>query len=116
MTFVRQIFRYSTKPSPLSIAIVGSGPSGMYCAKYLLKKHSECVVSIFDELPTPFGLVRYGVAPDHQSTKNVINDFQDNVLNNDRVNYYGNVNVGRDISLNDLRNNFNSIILAYGAS
>ena len=59
--------------STLSTCIVGSGPSGFYTAKYLLKKIKDIRISIIDELPTPFGLVRYGVAPDHADTKNVIN-------------------------------------------
>ena len=63
----------SFSSSPLSTCIVGSGPSGFYTAKYLLKKVKDIQISIVDELPTPFGLVRYGVAPDHADTKNVIN-------------------------------------------
>lgn len=59
--------------STLSTCIIGSGPSGFYTAKYLLKKVKDIRISIIDELPTPFGLVRYGVAPDHADTKNVIN-------------------------------------------
>ena len=68
--FQHSIHRLST--SPLSACIVGSGPSGCYTAKYLLKKVKDIEISIIDELPTPFGLVRYGVAPDHADTKNVI--------------------------------------------
>merc|ERR1719362_1694568 len=85
--------------SPLSACIVGSGPSGLYTAKYLLKKVEDIQISILDELPTPFGLVRYGVAPDHADTKNVIHDFTDNVLSDDRVSYFGNVKVHKNISL-----------------
>lgn len=98
-----------------SVSIIGSGPSGMYCAKTLLKKNPNVQISIFEELPTPFGLVRFGVAPDHQNTKNVTKDFTD-VLKNDRVTYFGNVKVNQDITLNDITNNYSATILAYGAS
>ena len=107
--------RFSTK-TPLSTCIVGSGPSGFYTAKYLLKKVPDIRISIIDELPTPFGLVRYGVAPDHADTKNVIHDFTDNVLSDDRVSYFGNVKVHKNISLRELQSMYDAVVLSYGAS
>ena len=102
--------------TPLSTCIVGSGPSGFYTAKYLLKKVPDIRISIVDELPTPFGLVRYGVAPDHADTKNVIHDFTDNVLSDDRVSYFGNVKVNETVSLRELQSVYDSVVLSYGAN
>ena len=60
----------------LRACVVGTGPSGMYCAKYLLKEWPKgSTVDLIEQLPTPFGLVRFGVAPDHQEVKNVVHDF-----------------------------------------
>ncbi|CAL8471382.1 g10924 [Coccomyxa elongata] len=95
--------------------VVGSGPAGFYTANLLLKKFGEQArVDIIDRLPTPFGLVRSGVAPDHQDTKNVINQFT-RIGQDERVQFLGNVNVGQDIQLRDLRQYYSAVILAYGA-
>eukprot|EP01084_Bolivina_argentea_P244967 410267_1 len=102
--------------SPLSTCIVGSGPSGCYTAKYLLKKVDDIQISTVDALPTPFGLVRYGVAPDHADTKNVITDFTDHVLNDDRVSYFGNVRLNKDISIQQLQSIYDVVVLSYGAN
>ncbi|CAL5228332.1 g11441 [Coccomyxa viridis] len=81
----------------------------------LLKKFGEQAhVDIIDRLPTPFGLVRSGVAPDHQDTKNVINQFT-KLAQDPRLSFLGNVTVGRDISLPALRLHYNGVVLAYGA-
>jgi adrenodoxin-NADP+ reductase len=100
------------------IAIVGSGPSGCYTAKYLhstlTKLAVEFSIDVFDKMPTPYGLVRYGVAPDHPETKNVQNDFDKLFDNNDNVGFLGNVNVGYDVSIKDLRENYDAVVLAYG--
>jgi adrenodoxin-NADP+ reductase len=95
----------------------------MYTAKYLLKelagKRGDRVgitIDIVERLPTPFGLVRSGVAPDHPEVKNVINDFT-SVMDNDNVRFFGNVNVGVDLQIEDLRRaGYDGIVLAYGAS
>merc|ERR1719361_1757654 len=110
-----RFFRHSSRgfsTQPLSTCIVGSGPSGCYTAKYLLKKVPDIRISIIDELPTPFGLVRYGVAPDHADTKNVITDFSDNVLSDDRVSYFGNVKVHETISLRQLQSIYDAVVLS----
>ena len=69
-----------------------------------------------DSLPTPFGLVRYGVAPDHWETKNVINDFTENVLSSDKVSYFGNVTLGKDIHIDNLQSMFDCTVLSFGAN
>ncbi|GIL67445.1 hypothetical protein Vafri_20832 [Volvox africanus] len=81
----------------------------------LLKRYGDGVhVSILDRLPTPFGLVRSGVAPDHQDTKNVINQFS-SIAGDARVSFLGNVLVGRDVDVNELRALHHAVVLAYGA-
>lgn len=101
------------------VCIVGSGPSGFYAAKYLLKTHPGATVDIVDRLPTPFGLVRSGVAPDHPEVKNVTVDFESvaaEFASEGRFRYHGNVCVGEDVELVDLRKSFDAVLLAYGAS
>ena len=101
---------------PLRVAIVGSGPSGMYAADALLGQEDIPVsVDILDKLPSPFGLVRYGVAPDHLSIRSV-RDTLDKVLDHPSVRFLGNVEVGRDLTLEHLRQFYDAIVLTYGAS
>lgn len=97
-----------------NICIVGSGPAGFYCAQQVLKLLPHSTIDIYDKLPVPFGLVRYGVAPDHPEVKNVINTFT-KTGNDARVQFYGNVCLGQDITLEDLRNAYHVIVLCYGA-
>jgi len=101
--------------TPKKVCIVGSGPAGFYAAQYLLKNDSSLEVDIYEKLPVPFGLVRYGVAPDHPDVKNVINTFT-NVAKSGRLNFVGNVSVGRDIELKELRKAYHAVVLAYGAA
>jgi ferredoxin--NADP+ reductase len=96
-------------------AIVGSGPSGFYAAEALLGSLPHVTVDMFERLPTPYGLVRSGVAPDHPKLKQVILVF-DRIMQSDRFNFFGNVNVGRCISVDALRNAYDIVVLAYGAS
>ncbi len=98
-----------------SVAIVGSGPGGMYVAQALLEKAPGCRIDIFDRLPTPFGLIRGGVAPDHQHTKRVDRKYAASIEDNDQVRYLGNVALGRDVSLADLTAIYDAVVLAYGA-
>lgn len=101
---------------PVRVAIVGSGPSGMYAADALTSQDDVPVsVDIIDRLPSPFGLVRYGVAPDHLSIRSV-RDTLDKVLDKPGVRFVGNVEVGADLSLGQLREHYDAIILTYGAS
>ncbi|MFZ9986395.1 MAG: FAD/NAD(P)-binding protein [Candidatus Nanopelagicales bacterium] len=101
---------------PLRVAIVGSGPSGMYAADALLSQEDVPVsVDIIDKLPSPFGLVRYGVAPDHLSIRSV-RDTLDKVLDHPGVRFLGNVEVGVDLTLDQLHEFYDVIVLTYGAS
>ncbi|XP_018798910.1 PREDICTED: NADPH:adrenodoxin oxidoreductase, mitochondrial [Bactrocera latifrons] len=96
------------------ICIVGAGPAGFYAAQYILKHLSDCAVDLIEKLPVPFGLVRYGVAPDHPEVKNVINTFNKTAEHKD-FHFYGNIALGKDISLEDLRKRYHAVLLTYGA-
>ncbi len=95
------------------IAIVGSGPSGCYTAQFLRKAWADADIVIYDRLTTPFGLIRYGVAPDHLGTKGIAKQF-DRLFERDRVQFVGGVEVGSDISIDELRSEFDAVVLATG--
>lgn len=97
------------------IAIVGSGPSGCYLAQALLKLDSGLQVDVIDALPVPYGLVRYGVAADHQGTKAIMRQFS-RVFERQGARFFGNVHVGRDVSLDSLQEAFDVVVLAAGLS
>jgi ferredoxin--NADP+ reductase len=101
-------------PSP-SIAIVGSGPSGCYTAQFLRKRFPESEITIFDRLPMPYGLVRFGVAPDHVGTKAVSQQF-DRLFERDSVKFVGDTEIGKDVSLENLRAEHDIVVLATGLS
>jgi len=103
-----------TPERPLRVAIVGSGPSGFYSAEALLKHEINIKVDMFDKLPVPFGLVRYGVAPDHQKIKNVTKVFE-KTASNPKFSFFGNVTVGKNISVFELNKFYDAVIFAYGA-
>lgn len=100
---------------PLRVAIIGSGPSGFYAAAALFKSDVPVHVAVFEKLPVPFGLVRFGVAPDHGKIRNVIKTYQKTAANPD-FSFWGNVNVGEDVSIEELQRHFDAIILAYGSA
>ncbi|CAN8320289.1 unnamed protein product [Cochlearia groenlandica] len=111
----RYLSSSSSSSSVLKVCIVGSGPAGFYTADKLLKAHEGAHVDIIDRLPTPFGLVRSGVAPDHPETKIVINQFTRVAQQHERCSFYGNVKLGSDLSLSELRDLYHVVVLAYGA-
>lgn len=96
------------------IAIVGSGPSGLFCADALLRQRPDLKIDVFDRLPTPFGLVRFGVAPDHQGTKAVTRQF-DRLFAGGNLRFLGHVQVGTELPLADLRRHYDAVVLALGA-
>uniref|UniRef100_A0A8C3ASD5 NADPH:adrenodoxin oxidoreductase, mitochondrial n=1 Tax=Cyclopterus lumpus TaxID=8103 RepID=A0A8C3ASD5_CYCLU len=96
------------------VCIVGSGPAGFYTAQQLIKARQDVEVDIYERLPVPFGLVRFGVAPDHPEVKNVINTFTQTARQS-RCSFYGNVDVGTDVSVEELRQAYHAVVLSYGA-
>ncbi|MGI9824303.1 FAD-dependent oxidoreductase [Agromyces sp. Marseille-Q5079] len=100
----------------LRLAIIGAGPAGIYAADILLKAERNFDVSIdlFDHLPAPYGLVRYGVAPDHPRIKGIITALRE-VLDRGDIRIFGNVRFGEDITLDDLKKHYNAVIFATGA-
>ncbi|MGH2956081.1 MAG: FAD-dependent oxidoreductase [Solirubrobacterales bacterium] len=105
-----------TEQKPLRVAIVGSGPAGFYAAEHLLKEEGRTVeVDMFDRLPTPYGLVRAGVAPDHPKIKSVIRVYAKTAAR-PGFRFFGNVDVGSDVSVDELRERYHAIVFAYGTS
>lgn len=98
----------------ISVAIVGSGPAGFYTAEALINSGCDVQVDIIERLPTPYGLIRGGVAPDHQTTKRVARKYEKTAMV-DAVEYFGNVEVNRDVSLSELRDMYDAVVLAVGA-
>jgi len=98
----------------IKVAVIGSGPSGFYTVDALLKGEKDVQIDIIDRLPTPFGLIRGGVAPDHQTTKKVARVYEKSALA-DGIAYYGNVEVGQDVSIEELKDMYDAIVLAVGA-
>ncbi len=103
-----------TSERPLRVAIVGSGPSGFYAAEALLKNERHVLVDMFERLPTPFGLVRGGVAPDHQKIKTSARVYE-KTAEREGFGYLGNVTVGTDITIEELRSFYDAIVFASGA-
>ena len=98
----------------LLVAVVGSGPAGIYAAA-ALTAHEDAAVDVIDRLPTPFGLVRYGVAPDHEKMKSVAVALR-RVMEHERVRFLGNIELGADISVADLHRHYDAVVVANGAA
>ena len=111
------------------MAIVGSGPAGFYAAEHLLKRNPDgsgreaeqpagsvsVTVDMFDRLPTPFGLVRAGVAPDHPKIKSVIRMYEKTAAR-DGYQFFGNVDIGTDVTVDELREGYHAVAYTFGAS
>lgn len=101
---------------PIKIAVLGSGPSGIYAAQALLNQDRFSVtVDIFDRLPTPYGLVRYGVAPDHPNIKSIVKVLQ-RVMESPQVRFFGDVEFGKDVTRSDFARFYDAVVYATGAS
>lgn len=99
---------------PISVAIIGSGPAGFYTADALVQSDADVEIDIIERLPAPFGLIRAGVAPDHEKTRNVARAYA-KTAGAGEVHYYGNVEVGSDITIEELKAAYDAVILAIGA-
>jgi ferredoxin--NADP+ reductase len=105
----------SAAGSPFVVAIIGAGPSGIYAAEALSAQTDVNVqVAVLDRLPVPFGLVRYGVAPDHHSIRSIRNTLE-RTLEKSGVRFYGDVTIGTDLTIEELRGVVDAVIYAYGA-
>lgn len=110
----------SQAPRALRVAVIGAGPAGIYAADILTKSEEvrtgavPVAIDIFDRYPAPFGLIRYGVAPDHPRIKGIIKALH-KVLDRGDIRFFGNVNYGTDLTLADLRKHYDAVIFATGA-
>ena len=107
----------SSKLSKFRLAIIGAGPAGIYAADLLVKselRDFEVSIDIFDQLPAPYGLVRYGVAPDHPRIKGIIKALYE-VLDRGDIRFFGNVRYDADLTMDDLKQHYNAVIFATGA-
>ncbi|MBP9854690.1 MAG: FAD-dependent oxidoreductase [Candidatus Omnitrophica bacterium] len=103
-----------TETRLLRVAIVGCGPSGFYAADGIAKANLNAKVDFFDRLPAPYGLVRYGVAPDHGKIKNVIKVYE-KIAEHDNFEFFLNVTIGKDISVEELKKYYDVILFTCGA-
>jgi len=99
----------------LRVAIIGAGPAGIYASDILTKSDVDVRVDIIERNPTPFGLIRYGVAPDHPRIKEIIKALK-RVLSQDDIRFFGNVDYGTDLKLDDLQQFYDAVIFATGAN
>lgn len=97
------------------VAIVGSGPAGCFTAQAVRRSFPGAEIDVFDRLPVPYGLVRYGVAADHQGTKSVARQF-DRLFTDEGVRFHGGVTIGEHVSLDEMRSAFDAVVLASGLS
>ena len=99
----------------LRVAVVGAGPAGIYASDLLIRNEEHDVhVDLFEQMPAPFGLIRYGVAPDHPRIKGIVKSLH-NVLDKDKLRLIANVTVGRDITIDDLRDYYDAVVISTGA-
>jgi ferredoxin--NADP+ reductase len=98
----------------LRVAIIGAGPAGIYAGNILASKYPDVNIDLFDSLPAPYGLIRYGVAPDHPRIKGIVNSLHE-MLDSGVIRFFGNVEFGKDLKLEDLRKYYHAVIFATGA-
>ncbi|MDT7537685.1 MAG: ferredoxin/flavodoxin---NADP+ reductase, partial [Actinomycetota bacterium] len=99
---------------PLRVAVVGAGPAGVYVADVLHKSGTPVSVDMFEKLPAPYGLIRYGVAPDHPRIKGIITALRQ-IMSRDSLRLFGNVEYGVDIKLEDLQRHYDAVVFTTGA-
>lgn len=100
---------------PLKVAVIGAGPAGIYASDILIKKTGGNVqIDLIEQMPAPFGLIRYGVAPDHPRIKGIVNSLH-RVLDSEQIRLLSNITVGRDVTVAELEEYYDAIIFATGA-
>ncbi|MEY4743720.1 MAG: hypothetical protein RIR34_1059 [Actinomycetota bacterium] len=98
----------------IRVAIFGAGPAGVYAGNILANAYPDVTIDLFDQLPAPYGLIRYGVAPDHPRIKGIVNSLHE-MLNSGTIRFFGNVEFGKDITLEEVRKHYHAVIFATGA-
>ena len=98
----------------IRVAIVGAGPAGIYAGNILANQYPDVEIDLFDTLPAPYGLIRYGVAPDHPRIKGIVNSLHE-MLNDGKIRFYGNVTFGTDLTIDDIKAHYHAVIFATGA-
>ncbi|MDU5161014.1 MAG: FAD-dependent oxidoreductase, partial [Winkia neuii] len=99
---------------PLSVAVIGAGPAGIYASDILAKSGLDVQIDLFERLPAPYGLVRYGVAPDHPRIKQIILALF-RILQRGDIRMFANVNIGEDVTVQDLQEHYDAVIMATGS-
>ena len=100
---------------PLRVAVIGSGPAGIYASDLLMKSDRDVRVDLFERMPAPFGLIRYGVAPDHPRIKGIVNALY-KVMEKPELRLLGNVDVGKDVTVSELQQFYDAVVFATGAT
>lgn len=101
--------------SPLRVAVIGAGPAGIYASDILVKKTGGNVsIDLIEQMPAPFGLIRYGVAPDHPRIKGIINSLH-RVMETEQIRLLSNIHIGRDVTVEQLKERYDAVIFATGA-
>lgn len=100
---------------PLRVAVVGAGPAGIYASDLLVKSGEDVKIDLFERMPAPFGLIRYGVAPDHPRIKGIVNSLH-RILEKPEIRLLGNIEIGKDILVDELRQFYDAIIFSTGAT
>ena len=98
-----------------NVAVIGAGPAGIYASDILSKSDLDVSIDLFERLPAPYGLVRYGVAPDHPRIKAIIKALF-NVLQRGDIRFLGNIDIGRDVTVAELREYYDAVVVATGAN
>ncbi|BAU97112.1 ferredoxin/ferredoxin-NADP reductase [Corynebacterium suranareeae] len=100
---------------PLRVAVVGAGPAGIYASDLLMKSDTDVQIDLFERMPAPFGLIRYGVAPDHPRIKGIVKSLH-NVMDKEQLRFLGNIEVGKDITVDELHEFYDAIVFSTGAT
>jgi len=113
-SFISPRKSYTTRKQSSHVCIIGSGPAGFYTVETLLSTLPNCQIDIYEKFPAPYGLVRYGVAPDHPEMKVITKKFEI-LATNPQVTFTGNVEIGKHITVSELLRHYHAVVLAYGA-
>ena len=100
---------------PLRVAVIGAGPAGIYASDLLMKSDTPVEIDLYERMPAPFGLIRYGVAPDHPRIKGIVNALH-KVMEKDELRLLGNIAVGEDVTVDELREFYDAVVFSTGAT